>query len=285
MSDFYRFNEIMPGVYRIDSAEQVFMELFVGTDKALLFDTGYGFGDLKKAVKEITKLPLVIVNSHGHMDHTGANYQFDEECYIHPLEVTLCKEHNSVEMRKNSIRFGKNSPDYQTGQTRDIIPASFNENEYIKGGTGKLADLSEGTIFDLGGITLKTVLLPGHTPGGIGLLYLEGKTLYVGDAINPFVWMFGPEALKLSDYIDTIKKAKSIDFEKMAMSHNPFIAGKDILDIFLDCAENLDYGKGFPFQTPLVESEDARICTREGYGPGDIMKPGFASVVISPEHL
>lgn len=285
MSEFYRIHEIMPGVYRINSDEQVFMELFVGSDKALLYDTGFGFGDLKKAIREITDLPLIIVNSHSHMDHTGGNYQFEEDCFIHHLEIEVCKIHNSEDMRKNSIEVGKKTQDYLTGQFKNILPESFDETEYIKGGAGNLVSLQEDHVFDLGGIKLKTVLLPGHTPGGMGLLYMEEKILYVGDAINPFVWMFMPEALKLSDYIRTIKKAMDIDFSKFYMAHNPIEGNDKMLEIFLDCAENIDYEKGFPFQSPLARGLDARICTREGYTPNDIMKPGFASVVLSPEHI
>ncbi len=42
------------GYYRIGSPENVFSYLVVGTERAALIDTGYGFGDLKAAVETVT---------------------------------------------------------------------------------------------------------------------------------------------------------------------------------------------------------------------------------------
>jgi len=285
MSEFYRVQEIKKNIYRIDSDEQVFMDLFVGTDKALLYDTGYGLGNLEETVKKITGLPLIVVNSHGHMDHTGGNYQFKEMCLLHESEMEICKNHNSKDMRKNTIEISKKTFDYISGEMKNIIPEDFSDENYINGGYGNVAFIKEDEVFNLGGITLETVLLPGHTPGGIGLLYKEEKMLYVGDALNPFLWLFGPEALKLKDYIDTIKKAQGIDFDSFVMGHVPTVADKKMLDDFLDCALNIDFESGTPFESPLVKDADARICTRKGYGPMEMFKPGYASIVISKEHL
>ena len=47
--------------------------LVTGTDKALVIDTMYGQEDLKEAVKNLTDLPLMLVNTHGHFDHTYGN--------------------------------------------------------------------------------------------------------------------------------------------------------------------------------------------------------------------
>ncbi len=70
MNTYYTVTKLDASRYRIYSKEQVFSDLLVGKDRALLFDTGYGYGNLKKVVKDITTLPLYIINSHGHMDHT-----------------------------------------------------------------------------------------------------------------------------------------------------------------------------------------------------------------------
>ena len=50
--------------------------LVTGTDKALVIDTMYGQEDLKEAVKTLTDLPLMLVNTHGHFDHTYGNLYF-----------------------------------------------------------------------------------------------------------------------------------------------------------------------------------------------------------------
>ena len=50
--------------------------LIVGTERALLFDTGLGIGDIRAAVSELTDLDIVVVNSHTHYDHVGGNHLF-----------------------------------------------------------------------------------------------------------------------------------------------------------------------------------------------------------------
>ena len=61
------------------------MFLFVGTDKALLIDSGFGGGDLKAKVAKLTDLPIVLVNTHADGDHIRCNHQFDK-AYMHPSE-------------------------------------------------------------------------------------------------------------------------------------------------------------------------------------------------------
>ena len=90
--DIYTISQPEPGHYRILSPAAVYMELFVGTERALLLDTGFGFGDLKGAVRSITDLPLVIVCTHGHSDHTFGNGLFTEPVYLDERDMDLFDE-------------------------------------------------------------------------------------------------------------------------------------------------------------------------------------------------
>ena len=56
--------EKQDGYYRIGSPENVFSYLFVGSKKAALIDTGYGFGDLKSVVRSITDIATIPVEMH-----------------------------------------------------------------------------------------------------------------------------------------------------------------------------------------------------------------------------
>ena len=96
--NIYTVRELEPGIFRIGNS-MVFMDLMVGAHHALLFDTGYGFGDLRALVQSITDKPLYVVNSHGHVDHACGNEQFGG-AYIHPLDMALCREHNGPELRR-----------------------------------------------------------------------------------------------------------------------------------------------------------------------------------------
>ena len=50
--------------------------LLLGREKAMLIDTAYGEGDLPALIASITSLPLIVVNTHGHYDHTSGNAFF-----------------------------------------------------------------------------------------------------------------------------------------------------------------------------------------------------------------
>ena len=286
MSDFYQVIPAETGHYRITAKDMVFMDLFVGTGKALLWDTGYGYGDLAGIVKALSEgRPLYIVNSHGHLDHACGNYQFAEDIYIHERDRGLCLEHTGQEMRRGALKNAEHNFNFMTKETENILPKTIDRERYIHGGSGSLRSVKEGDVFALGGITLEVFELPGHTGGSIGLYWKERDILFSGDAFNPFVWLFMPEALKLEDYLNTLHKAHGLGFTHFYMAHNPGLTDKKEILTYIRAAEQADFEKGFPFETDLAPGVEARVCALPGYGPQDFDKPGFAAVVLSKGHL
>ncbi len=69
--------EFAPGTYEIDEFDCDSVFLLVGTERALLLDTGVGIGDLRGLVEQITDKPYDVAVSHGHMDHVGGAAWFD----------------------------------------------------------------------------------------------------------------------------------------------------------------------------------------------------------------
>ena len=63
-------------IYEPHQAEETISYLIVGEKRALLFDTGMGISDLKKVIARLTKLPIILLNSHTHNDHVGDNWEF-----------------------------------------------------------------------------------------------------------------------------------------------------------------------------------------------------------------
>ena len=270
LEHIYQIRQLEPGIWRIGNS-MVFMDLIEGEHHALLFDTGYGFGDLKGLVRSLTDKPLYVVNSHGHVDHACGNEQFGG-AFIHPLDMALCREHNGRQMRQAEL---------ETAQ----VPMDFDLEEYLALGTGGLTPVGEGHIFDLGGLTLEVVHLPGHTAGSIGLWCPRKRLLWVGDAMNCFVWLFLPEAQSLDCYVRTLHKAAKLPFTHMIQSHEPDPVPKRKLWDYLDLAEHLDFEKGYEVTAPLGYPGQTRICTRMGIHYDDRSHPGFAAIMISREKL
>jgi glyoxylase-like metal-dependent hydrolase (beta-lactamase superfamily II) len=165
------------------------------------------------------------------------------------------------------------------------VPLDFDMEAYLSLGTGELKPVGEGDCFDLGGIILEVLHFPGHTAGSIGLYCREKGLLYVGDAMNCFVWLFLPEARSLDVYIRTLRKAAALPFHHMIQSHEPLPVPKRKLWDYLDLAEHLDFESGIRVPAPGYDGE-TRICTRLGlHHDDDRGHPGFAAIMISREKL
>ncbi len=264
----YEWKEILPGAYRISEGD-VFMDLIVGSHHGLLFDTGYGYGDLYALVREITDLPLYVLNSHGHVDHVCGNWQFGE-VFLHPKDVALCIQHSSQACRRDAA-----------GEA--ALPPEFDLEAYCGRGSGILRPTVEGDVFDLGGATLEVVELPGHTQGSIGLYWREEKILYVGDGVNCFLWLFLPEATSLTVYRQTLEKVRRMPFERMIQSHEPRVMPRECLADYIRLAQTLDYDAWPAVDTPLAPGQEIKIITLPGNHLEDAGKPGFAAIMIGRE--
>ncbi|MBQ9031612.1 MAG: MBL fold metallo-hydrolase [Parasporobacterium sp.] len=279
--DYYRVTAVEEGTYRITSPENVYMELLVGTERALLIDTGYGFGPLKETVRQITDKPLQIVNTHGHVDHTCGNYQFGEAIFLADADRDLLKRHNDPSFRARSVELARHSRDLVTGEEINTLPEDFDPDPYLSGGCGNIQPLEEGMIFSLGGKTLRAIATPGHTRGSISLLYEEKNRLYAGDAANLFLWLFGEEAADKATYIRTLDKILSLAPEQIYGGHADQPFSLQDVEMFKRAALEADYEKGIPFFTPLMpDLDDIRICALDGKTLADIGKPGFYAILL-----
>jgi glyoxylase-like metal-dependent hydrolase (beta-lactamase superfamily II) len=80
MTEAFTTIAIADGAWHIQDARGGVMYLVAGQDRALLIDTGWGEGDLPAHVATLTDLPLTVINTHGHRDHSPGNEQGDSIC-------------------------------------------------------------------------------------------------------------------------------------------------------------------------------------------------------------
>lgn len=91
MTNEFKTQVIADGVWHIEDSRGGVMYLVAGQERALLIDTGWGTGDLPRLVATLTPLPVLVVNTHGHRDHTSGNGQFPQ-VYIHTRDLSLAQE-------------------------------------------------------------------------------------------------------------------------------------------------------------------------------------------------
>src|SRR5205823_14057033 len=76
-------------IYEPHQSEETISYLIAGDRQALLFDTGMGIGDIRKVIAQLTRLPIVVLNSHTHNDHVGDNWQFET---IYGMDTDFTRE-------------------------------------------------------------------------------------------------------------------------------------------------------------------------------------------------
>jgi len=105
--------------------------------------------------------PALIAFTHGHFDHIGAVdgliARYPElPVHIGPGDVPMI------------------------GHPQNAWPPDY---EAVKKPTSLVADLVDGSTLAAGGLEARVVATPGHTPGGVCLLFAEQKLLLTGDTL------------------------------------------------------------------------------------------------------
>ena len=235
----YRIRRIFDGVYRIRSCG-VNMFLFCGRNESLLFDTGYGFSPVAPVIRSLTDLPYSVVCSHGHYDHIGGSTEF-RQVYLHSADLPTAHRHASAEYRRQAILTGRKNANPVFG---DSFSKDFDAKKYIHAPEAEYLPVGEGDMFDLGGMHLQVIELPGHTPGSIGLRWQEENVLFTSDAVNGHLYLFLPESMPLSVYRETLYKVRAMNVRFMIQGHPTGKYTKRDLKHYIEAAEDPDWAHG-----------------------------------------
>lgn len=148
---------------------------------AIIIDPGSEERKIRKTLDKHALKPGIVINTHGHYDHIGADDKFGVPIYIHALDAVMLRD----PMQNLSGLFS--------------LAAQVHS---------KVITVEEGAIIELEGIVLKVIHIPGHTPGGISL-YLKkprGNIVFTGD--NLFAQGIGRSDLPGGDEAALVKSIK-----------------------------------------------------------------------------
>jgi hydroxyacylglutathione hydrolase len=232
MKDF-TYERLEEGLTRIDAPtvnEAIY--LLEGKNEAYLIDTGYGVCSLLKTVKNLTSLPVTVINTHGHPDHGGGNGEF-EKAFMNPIDFKLYKKTCRNFIRKFAI-----SKMLQVNKDREKpnLKTDFIKYKY------NLLPLEEGHVFDLGNRKLKVIYTPGHTPGSICLYDDEHGDLFAGDTLaSREEWLFLPSSTTVEKYLQTLQKIKAAcpNVKRILCGHSPSPVSGEIIDDYISCCEEV----------------------------------------------
>ena len=189
LTKLYPMVQFKKDTWEIDEFDAASIFLLVGTEKAMVIDCGMGIGDLRGAIEMITDKPLVVVISHGHIDHTANARQF-EEIWISPKDADKPIPQNIERRRWDTIRIANRQKGCFEGVYKmfKLYPYDINVDIREPGPDEPMPimhDLEDGMQFDLGGGRIVTAYAcPGHSPGEFIFLDEQTRTLFAGDALN-----------------------------------------------------------------------------------------------------
>lgn len=239
-------------IYEPHQSEEVISYLILGEKRALLFDTGMGISDIKKVTVELTKLPVIVLNSHTHDDHVGGNWEFDT-IYGMDTNFTRTNAQGSREDAQAEI-----TPDQICGS----LPTGFDRKSYSTRPWKITTYTHDGDRFDLGGRILEVIATPGHTPDAISLIDRANGLLFTGDTYYPApIWLFRPET-DLDAYAASIRRLAALAGQvKLVLgAHNIPVASPTILPRLVAAFDAVRAGR----ITPAPDSSGKVLYTVDG---------------------
>ena len=236
-------------IYEPHQSEEVISYLILGQQKALLFDTGMGISDIKKVVRELTRLPVIVLNSHTHNDHVGGNWEFST---IYSVETPFT-EHNAKGSREDA------QEEIQPGEICGQLPPTFDPQTYRTRPWNITRYIHDHDAIDLGGRTIEVIATPGHTPDAISLYDRANELLFTGDTYYPApIWLYRPET-DLDAYANSIHRLANLapHVKVVLGAHNVPVAPPSVLTDLVQAFANLRAGKA----TCKPDKPGRQLCT------------------------
>lgn len=153
------------------------------SSKAVVIDPGADGPVILQRLQELDLRLGVIINTHGHHDHTGADRELVDE-----YQVPVYMGSDDI----NIVNDPSANLSYFTGGTKSQV-------EPVKG-------LADKQILEIDGLKLQTIETPGHTKGSISLR-IQNK-LFTGDLL--FQGSIGRTDFPSSSYDDMLRSLAKI---------------------------------------------------------------------------
>lgn len=262
--EYFRHEQIDKDIIRIIGIGEELCYLIIGSNKAALVDTGAGIGNIREYVETLTSLPIIVILTHAHIDHSAGSFYFNQ-VYLTSEDAKLL----DIEFNSNQCSEMKNAlAQFARAANRQI--GEIDIEDIVTPYKRKFELLSDGDVFDLGTISLEVLACPGHTKGSVMILIKELRIIIFGDACCPNVWVHLPESTSITEYRNSLLsiKTREADYDRVLLSHRPRDTKKEILDEIIQVCEEVINGISdkIPFEfNGYYQSYIAKKVNEEDY--------------------
>jgi len=277
---FFKTEKISDHLTCITGITGELMFLAEGQKRAALIDTGIGLGDLGSLVKGLTDKPLIVMLTHGHLDHAGNLASFDE-VFMSPADLKIYQAHQDKDLQRGYVQM-------MTGNQFALIQ----DSDYVGPFKGHFKALQPGDVFDLGGLNLEIQQGAGHTPGSITILFHEERTLLLGDACNYFTFLWDENSASVTDYREMLlglQNKLAGCYDRTLVSHGAPVAPREMIESVIAVCDDILAGRtdDIPFMfmgKPNPNAVIAKALTFEGGAPHRV-DGGLGNVVYNKAKL
>lgn len=220
--------------------------VIIGDEKILVIDAGLGAGSgLRQYIESLTGTgkPMICAATHNHPDHMGSAKTFDE-AYVSWLDYPCRNDFAlNVEQRLEDLKgFALGNEEVQ----------SYCEEHILDNHDVKCRDIRDGDVFDLGGVKIRAVWLPGHSEGSMVFYNEEEKYLFAGDSVNTDVHLKKLDREGLIRYQSHLKRLIGLAAPDTIVypAHLPLTMDMRIAENLVSAAEDLIQGRNLEQDPP-----------------------------------
>ena len=259
----FKTEKVTGRITRIYAFATELMYLVEGTEKAALIDTGSGIGSLKACVEQLTDKPVIVLVTHGHVDHAMGAAEF-ENVYMSHEDDYIYEKHGTDAFRRSC--FSTVTPPFEAGE-EDLIPTMK---------LSEIKNLTEGDRFDLGGISVEIYACPGHTRGSVVMLIPEERLLITGDACNLFTFVYDDYSTTITEYEESLKallEKVSGKYDNVLLSHGDGNGYPELIEDVIQICEDIKAGRtdDVPFEFAGTTGLVAKTVDPSGGKRGNIV--------------
>lgn len=239
--NIYSFQAVLPN----SPLKSINIYVIKGKERSLVLDTGFNMPETKIAMlKGLEELNIKIEDTdlfvtHLHSDHSGLAsmfYDAGSTVYASRIDGKLINEAANGKywsrMADWLAKYGIKKEEVRLTDNPGYLYRLDHEIEFVY--------LEHGQSFKIAEYDFEVLLMPGHTPGHIGLYEKEHKILFCADTIldiitpNITFWGFDFGDM-LGEYFDTLKKLRELKVDYCLSTHRQRVQNhKERIDEILE---------------------------------------------------